>query len=400
MIAFNRNLPSTWRKEYRGNAAANIAVMNVSNGAIQEVTNTDLQQFKTFANNVFPMWGADGMIYFASERDGTFNLWRMSTKGGNAQQVTNFKSRAASSSPPSRPTESTSSSRTSSISTRSTFRTASAKKLDAGDVVRPEGARRRGADRAKPRRGVRHLAEPATTWRSTIHGEIMIVPTEAGVGEKTQMTNSAWRERNEDYSPDGRKIAYVSDEGGEQQVWVYDVASATRKKLHGAAGEKDNLRVGAELAKARVRRGQQGLRGRRRRRRSSRARAQRRRRDHRLAVLGRRQLARLQPTRRRTERRRLPLRHQDARTEYNISQSPWNETNAQLTPDGKTVVFTSNRDGGSEPALRCLAVAHRRKIRTTRWCVSVSVARRAARAAADEVRGRQRGFRRNRCGGS
>src|SRR3954463_16653262 len=32
MIAFNRNLPSTWRKEYRGNAAATIAVMNVANG--------------------------------------------------------------------------------------------------------------------------------------------------------------------------------------------------------------------------------------------------------------------------------------------------------------------------------------------------------------------------------
>src|SRR5215510_6726256 len=95
MIAYNRNLPSTWRKEYRGNAAATIAIMNVNNEAannIQEVTNTDLKEFRTFSNNVFPMWGADGMIYFASERDGTFNLWRMSTKGGNAQQVTNFKS--------------------------------------------------------------------------------------------------------------------------------------------------------------------------------------------------------------------------------------------------------------------------------------------------------------------
>ena len=91
MIAFNRNLPSTWRKEYRGNAAANIAVMNVRDGSIQEITNTDLQQFRGFANNVFPMWGADGMIYFASERDGTFNLWRMSAKGGAAQQVTSLK---------------------------------------------------------------------------------------------------------------------------------------------------------------------------------------------------------------------------------------------------------------------------------------------------------------------
>ncbi|HEY6830617.1 MAG TPA: hypothetical protein VI259_27410, partial [Gemmatimonadaceae bacterium] len=91
MIAFNRNLPSAWRKEYRGNAAATIALMNVSSGEISEMTNADLKQYKTFANNVFPMWGADGMVYFASERDGTFNLWRMSPKGGAAQQFTNLK---------------------------------------------------------------------------------------------------------------------------------------------------------------------------------------------------------------------------------------------------------------------------------------------------------------------
>ncbi|MEP6779694.1 MAG: hypothetical protein ABJC26_07370, partial [Gemmatimonadaceae bacterium] len=81
-IAFNRNLPSAWRKEYRGNAAANIAIMNVKNGDINEITNLDLKQFKSMANNVFPMWGADGMIYFATEKDGPYNLWRMSPKGG------------------------------------------------------------------------------------------------------------------------------------------------------------------------------------------------------------------------------------------------------------------------------------------------------------------------------
>ena len=32
----------------------------------------------------------------------------------------------------------------------------------------------------------------------------MIVPTEPGVGERTQVTNSAWRDRGETYSPDGR----------------------------------------------------------------------------------------------------------------------------------------------------------------------------------------------------
>src|SRR5205807_6676092 len=73
------------------------------------------------------------------------------------------------------------------------------------------------------------------------HGEIMIVPTEQGVGERIQVTSSPWRERSETYSPDGRKLAYVSDEGGEQQVWVYDIASSTRKKLTAQPAEKDNL---------------------------------------------------------------------------------------------------------------------------------------------------------------
>jgi Tol biopolymer transport system component len=84
-IAFNRNLPSAWRKEYRGNAAANIAVMNVSNGSIQEITNTDLQQFKTFANNVFPMWGRRNDLLRVGARRNVQPV-RMPPKGGAAQQ--------------------------------------------------------------------------------------------------------------------------------------------------------------------------------------------------------------------------------------------------------------------------------------------------------------------------
>jgi hypothetical protein len=35
-----------------------------------------------------------------------------------------------------------------------------------------------------------------------------------------------------------------------------------------------------------------------------------------------------------------------AKKEYNATQSAWNETSGQLTPDGKTLIFASNRDGG------------------------------------------------------
>ena len=54
------------------------------------------------------------------------------------------------------------------------------------------------------------------------HGEIFVVPTDGEVGEKTQVTNSSWRDQGEEFSPDGRYIAYVSDESKEQEVWMFD----------------------------------------------------------------------------------------------------------------------------------------------------------------------------------
>ena len=38
------------------------------------------------------MWGADGQIYFMSERDDTFNIWKISPDGGKPSQVTVHKS--------------------------------------------------------------------------------------------------------------------------------------------------------------------------------------------------------------------------------------------------------------------------------------------------------------------
>ncbi len=344
MIAFNRNLPSTWRKEYRGNAAANIAVMNVGNGSIQEITNTDLQQYKTFENNVFPMWGADGNIYFASERDGAFNLWRMSAKGGNAQQVTSFKEPGGVFFPSISPD-----------GKRIVFQNefdlytidvpgGRAKKLPLAmsfDPKEPDVQVLTATSRAEG-----FGVSPAGDYMAVdYHGEIVIVPTETGVGEKTQVTNSAWRERNEVYSPDGRKIAYVSDEGGEQQVWVYDIATASRKKLSAQPAEKDNLVWAPNSQKLAY-----GA-------------------DNKiyevdLAAGAPREIAHnpaggITVTQYSSDANWLVYSRRDdeqnadvylydikSKSEYDVSQSPWNETNAQLTPDGKTVVFTSNRDAG------------------------------------------------------
>jgi len=60
MLAFNRTVPSTWRKGFRGNATSDVAVMNVSTGDIRQITDTNEQNYRDNVNDAFPMWGADG----------------------------------------------------------------------------------------------------------------------------------------------------------------------------------------------------------------------------------------------------------------------------------------------------------------------------------------------------
>lgn len=342
MIAFNRNLPSAWRKEYRGNAAANIAVMNVKSGDITEITNTDLKQFKTMANNVFPMWGADGMIYFATEHDGPYNIFRMSPKGGVPQQVTNHTTGGVffpSISPDGKK-----------IVYQNDF--------DLYTIDVPNGKPKKLAIAMAFDPKENDISVLTTNGRAEgfsisptgdymavdYHGEIMIVPTEAGVGERTQMTNSPWRDQLEVYSPDGRKIAYISDETGDQEVWVYDIASGARKKLTTYAAEKagitwannsqklaytaDNkifeIDVAGGLSREIAHNEAGGFN------------INQYSADGNWLLYGRSDDE---------QNADVYLYDIASKKEFNVTKSPWAERNAVLTPDGKTVVFASNRNG-------------------------------------------------------
>jgi tricorn protease len=71
-------------------------------------------------------------------------------------------------------------------------------------------------------------------------GEIFIVPTEQGIGEKRQVTSSPWRDQRQRFSPDGRYVAYLSDESREQELWVHDREKDTRRKLTSHRSFKDD----------------------------------------------------------------------------------------------------------------------------------------------------------------
>lgn len=342
-VAFNRNLPSYWRKGYRGNNNADIAVQDMKTGQITELTDTDLKAYKTATHDVHPMWGADGLIYFASERDGVFNIWRVPPTGGTPQQVTTHKEDGVqfpAISPDGRHmiyeddfdlwTLEIPGGKPKKLAIRMAF---DAKESDI-DVLTTTNR----ADGFSPSPTGDHLAVD-------FHGEVMIVPTEAGVGEKTQVTNSPWRERSQVWSPDGRRIAYISDESGDEEIWLYDMATAQRRKVTTQASIKGDITWSPNSQK--------------------------------LAFTGANRLWEVDAAggaprelafneaggfnigtfttdgnwisyTKRDDDQNADVFVFDIRgkKEVNVTRNPFNDTNGQITPDGRFVVFTSSRDNG------------------------------------------------------
>ena len=343
MVAFNRTVPSYWRKGYRGNSNADIAVQDLKTGQITELTDTELKQFKTFTHDVHPMWGADGMIYFASERDGIFNLWRIAPAGGAPQQVTKHKDDGVqfpAISPDGR-------------------RIVYENEFDLWTIDVPGGQPRKLAISVAADAKENDISTVSTSNRADgfapspsgdyvavdFHGEIVVVPTEAGVGERTAVTSSPWRERYQSYSPDGRRLAYVSDESGDEEVWVYDMAGAQRRKLTTQPSVKADLTWAPGGQK--------------------------------LAYTGNNRLWEVDVAggaprelaynaaggftvgqysadgnwltySRRDDDQNAEVFVFDVRSkrEVNVTRNPFNDGNGVMTPDGKHVMFTSNRDNG------------------------------------------------------
>jgi tricorn protease len=246
-IAFTRNQPSYSRRGYRGNNNADIFVQNVATREITQLTDPDHLKFRSAVHDMHPMWGADGKIYFVSERDSIYNIWRMDADGRNPQQVTRHTSYGVQF-PTISPNGRT-------IIYENEF--------DLFTLAVPDGRPQRLSISAEFDR-VDNLVE----WRTTenradgfgpspsadhvavdFRGEIFIVPSDATMGEKTQVTSSQWRERYQAFSPDGKYIAYISDESHEEEIWLYEVASGARRKLTNHQSTKNGFTWAANSAR-------------------------------------------------------------------------------------------------------------------------------------------------------
>jgi tricorn protease len=229
MVVFTRENKSETRKGYRGNNSADIYVQDLRTKKITQLTDTDLSKFREHVQDGHPMWGADGQIYFVSERSGVYNIWRMSPDGSGLAQVTNFRSGGVkwpSISPDGRTIIFTQDYELHTLDVpngqpRKVTVAAAVDPIDNRiELVRSENR----ADGFAPSPDGSFLAVD-------FRGEVFAVPAEAEMGDVRQITRSARRERFQQYSPDGKMLAYISDETGEEELWVHDLAAGTKKQL-------------------------------------------------------------------------------------------------------------------------------------------------------------------------
>ncbi len=345
MVAFNRSGGSYWRKGYRGNRADDIWVQNLATKAITRLTDDNLREYEGFTQDVYPMWGNDGWIYFSSERSGLFNIWRIRPTGGAAEQVTNHRSDGVQF--PSMSADG------STISYENEFevwtlkvgsRTPTRVTIDLAfdpkiNLVRWESSQNKMDGFAVSPDG-EHVAVDH-------HGEIFLIPVDAEVGEKRQVTSSSWRDRRQSFSPNGRYIAYTSDETKEEEIWVFDRESGNRRKLTTHASFKtidawspDSTRIAwsgdnrlfvtnAETA-ATTELGYNVAGG--------------------YAVTGFSPDGRwlVMAKRDADMNAEISLFEIDSRREINITDSLFSETQGTITPDGASVVFVSDRSSTNQ----------------------------------------------------
>jgi tricorn protease len=208
-MAFNRVFREfrTW-KHYRGGMADDVWIYDFKTQSTENLTNDPAQ-------DICPMWGPDNRIYFLSDRDGRMNLFSIDLATKETKQLTSFKD------------------------FDSKFPTIGKDSIvfeQAGYIWRYDLRSGRSApipieikeDFASGRAAFVNASKHADSvnlapdgQRAVVvaRGDIFSVPAKDGTARALTKTSNA-HERDAVWSPDGKWIAYNSDESGENELYV------------------------------------------------------------------------------------------------------------------------------------------------------------------------------------
>ncbi len=211
-LAYNRygRQVRTW-KRYQGGNAQDIWVKDLKNGGITRITDWS-------GSDQFPMWAADGNIYFASDRqDGTLNIYGYNTTSTKVRQLTFFKDydvkypslggdKIIFQYGPGLSVLDLTNGKVAEVP----IHIPSDRRLMRTELVKPQ-----------PRAGSFGLSPAGKRVLIEARGEILNLPTADGDPLNLTRTPGS-RERNGTWSPDGRWVAMVSDRTGEEQIYLVD----------------------------------------------------------------------------------------------------------------------------------------------------------------------------------
>ena len=211
-LAINRKAQSYWRKFYRGAYQSDVTVMDLATKTFKDLTDFH-------GMDSWPMWSQDGFIYFVSDRDDNAqaNIWRVPESGGEAERVTDFTDGDV---------------RFPAISgdgkTIVFERDFGIAKLDIASKKVEPLTFDIAAETQESLTEFRDfhstvddydLAPDGKRIAFAVHGEVFTAPTDEG-GELRQITDGPARDQNLLYSPDGKWLAYVSDQSGREEIYV------------------------------------------------------------------------------------------------------------------------------------------------------------------------------------
>lgn len=209
-LVFSRGWSPMARTGYRGSANRDIWRRELATGKFFQLTDFD-------GTDAMPMWDNAGQgVYFLSDRVGFLNVWYQAIDGGAARQVTRMDG-----------------DRVREFAVSADGKTLAFTQWDrvyvqplpdgqprqiqltatADSARRPADLRTfsRDADEAAPSPDGKEIA-------LVVRGEIFIIKTEPEKPTR-RVTNSAARDREVSWSPDGKAIYFVSDEHGQEDIF-------------------------------------------------------------------------------------------------------------------------------------------------------------------------------------
>lgn len=228
----------TW-KRYQGGWAQDLYLFDLDSNRAEQITD----HIRTDRD---PMWIGDD-VYFVSDRDGVLNLYRFDTGTKETEQVTSEKTwdvRWPASDSAGRIVYELN-------GELSVYDAATGKSRSVSIEVPSDGVARR------PRRvsadgNIEDYALSPHGRRAVFsaRGDIFTVPAEKGPTRNLTKSSDA-HDRLPAWSPDGRKIAFVSDQSGEEQVYVVDqsggvpeqLTQGVRGRLYRLAWSPDSKRI-------------------------------------------------------------------------------------------------------------------------------------------------------------